>query len=425
MSGRSPLFRGATTVVVPRTAAQGGGVSKQSLETSHHEDTIRATDVDTPEKLALQLNRLQRLAGNNTRGARTLPFNGGTYWPSQTLVANTTNSFAHGCNGPAAFLSARVRPTANVAPVIVEVGQTSDGRIQLATTANCIADLFFYPQPGLTNLGQTTQLAPPFPPSVTPVQTAGGGASTIGIGLFASRPATGVAGQVYISTDAANGFAVNDGSKWRPMIGGTVPGIQPPLAATFTPVNQGASTLVDSNGTLLYSGVNDSGTVTFRGYVQAWPAGVTNTNTVDTSLTQVSTTSTGSVAGFPSFALVMRESATGKMLQVELLVDTDLNSLGFPTPYIMATSTWTNNTTRTPTNYTLPDAAAGSPVFFRLRRATAFIFVEMSHDRNVWVQAGNSFAVGSVFTTAPDQYGIGGFGQQTQPIGQVMHLVAS
>jgi hypothetical protein len=185
-------------VVVQKTPAQGGAVVKQSLDTSRHEDTLRASDVDTPDKLATQLNRLQRLAGNNTRGSRTLPFNGGTYWPSQSLIAGQNNQFAHGINGPAAFIAARVRPSAGTSPIIVEVGQTADGRIQLATTANCLADLFFYPQPGETNIGPSTKLAGPFTPVVTPAQAAGGGAS---VGLAANRPVATGSGKLYFCTD--------------------------------------------------------------------------------------------------------------------------------------------------------------------------------------------------------------------------------
>lgn len=255
------------------------------------------------------------------------------------------------------------------------------------------------------------------------------GSANVSIGTFASRPAAGTAGRIYIATDSAVGFAVDNGSAWLPMLGGMVPGVQPPLAATFTAVNQGTSTLTDANGTLIYTGVIDTGT-TFRGYVQSWPSGTTNTNTIEGSITQIgNAASSGATNGFPSFAIVMRESATGKMLQIELIFQTDAGgSGGFPGAWFTTVSTWTaasGSGNRSATNYTFPDHGTGSAVFMRLRRATANIFVEMSRDRQNWVQIGNSLAVTAVFTTAPDQYGIGGFGQIVLTTGQCMHLVAS
>jgi Collagen triple helix repeat (20 copies) len=256
--------------------------------------------------------------------------------------------------------------------------------------------------------------------------TGASGSANVTVGTFASMPAAGTSGRVYIATDSAVGFQVDDGTAWRPMLGGMVPGVRPPLAATFTPVNQGISTLTDANGTLIYNGVNDGNTTNvFRGYVQSWPSGTTNTNTVEGSLAQIGNATSGANNAFPSFTLVMRESATGKMLMAELIESTDYAGSGIAGPYFLAISTWTNNTTRASTQYSLPDHVTGSPIFIRLRRATANIVIETSRDRQNWVQIGVSFTVTAVFTTAPDQYGIGGFGDGSIPVGQCMHLVAS
>jgi hypothetical protein len=257
--------------------------------------------------------------------------------------------------------------------------------------------------------------------------TGASGSANVTVGTFASMPAAGTSGRVYIATDSAVGFQVDDGTAWRPMLGGMVPGVRPPLAATFTPVNQGISTLTDANGTLIYNGVND-GNIVFRGYAQSWPSGITNTNTVESSYTNIGNASSYAVA-FPSISLMMRESATGKMLQAEVIDNLDVTgSGGFGGPWFLAISVWTANSpmsARTATNYPLPDHETGSPVFIRLRRATANIFVETSRDRQNWVQIGVSFVVTAVFTTAPDQYGLGGFGDSSLPVGQYMHLVAS
>ncbi|HTQ46965.1 MAG TPA: hypothetical protein VMI75_29625, partial [Polyangiaceae bacterium] len=180
---RSAIYRGSTTVLSPLTTPQGGRLQVESTETSHHEETYRPTDVDTPAKVAAALQRVQRHAIKTVRGARTLPINGGVYMTSQKLFTNTINVITHGVNGPVSWMATRLRATSSLAPVVCEIGQTSDGRLQLGVTANCIADIWCYPQPGLTNIGSSTKLAPPFTASVAP--TTGAVASS---GLSANPP---------------------------------------------------------------------------------------------------------------------------------------------------------------------------------------------------------------------------------------------
>lgn len=99
--------------------------------------------------------------------------------------------------------------------------------------------------------------------AVTHIFTAGAIAQTIqdhvGIGTYASRPATASAGSRYVSTDGHIEF-IFDGSNWRPLIDGVV-GTQSPLAASFsTHINWGAgTTLTDAQGTVFFSDTTSGG----------------------------------------------------------------------------------------------------------------------------------------------------------------------
>lgn len=83
------------------------------------------------------------------------------------------------------------------------------------------------------------------------VSQAAAGGSSIGYGLYASRPAAGTAGKMYIPSDGWVPF-VDDGANWRPYLNGRV-GMQPPAAAGWTIVNAAGGTLADDHGTLLYT----------------------------------------------------------------------------------------------------------------------------------------------------------------------------
>ncbi len=80
-------------------------------------------------------------------------------------------------------------------------------------------------------------------------------------GLYANRPAPGVAGNRYIASDGRVEF-VDDGSSWRPYINGVV-GTQPPTISNFSPIAAGA-TFADQAGAIVMTGT--SGAVdTFAG----------------------------------------------------------------------------------------------------------------------------------------------------------------
>lgn len=86
-------------------------------------------------------------------------------------------------------------------------------------------------------------------------------------GTIAAMPAAGVAGRRYTAHDGACIDWVDDGSEWRPSLGGGGLGYRPPLAATWTAANSGGGmTLTDYYGALLHGGATDTGTTTWRGY---------------------------------------------------------------------------------------------------------------------------------------------------------------
>ena len=85
--------------------------------------------------------------------------------------------------------------------------------------------------------------------------------SNISSGPFSNIPATNITGNIYFATDAYVSEWVSDNSTWYPLIAGRIIGTRPPLASTFTPINTGGATLVDANGSLLYTGHNDRYTI--------------------------------------------------------------------------------------------------------------------------------------------------------------------
>lgn len=81
-----------------------------------------------------------------------------------------------------------------------------------------------------------------------------------GVGVYASRPAAGNAGRVYVPTDGGIEF-VDDGLSWRPRIPGMGLGYEPPAAAGWTTGGHTSATLVDAQGTLLLTAANSAGTL--------------------------------------------------------------------------------------------------------------------------------------------------------------------
>jgi hypothetical protein len=145
--------RNVTTIVNAQSLAQAGRVSAQLLTSRElvamREEICHPSQLTSPAAIANAIHQVLRHVAETTQSSRSLPVLGGTYWPNVSLPAGTAQPFAHGVGGIAAFIALRVRQqSAGPAPIIVEVGQDNNGRITLAATVACIADLWFFPQPG-------------------------------------------------------------------------------------------------------------------------------------------------------------------------------------------------------------------------------------------------------------------------------------
>lgn len=250
----------------------------------------------------------------------------------------------------------------------------------------------------------------------------GGGGGSVSFGAYASRPAAGNSGHLYVASDAPVGLWVDDGTVWHPMLKGQVPGVQPPAASTWTAVNAGSSTFADENGAIKFQGVNDGSSVVFRGAAQAWPSGTTTTNTVDGAIEHIGWSTTPTASTFACGYIGMRESSTSKMLLVgSAYVFGAVGGIGATIE--LTVDVYTNATNRSATTtYSFP--IDNGPTFLRLQRASTSIAAQVSRDRQTWVTLA-SFTTTTVFTTAPDQYAFGSFGFNAIPLFSLLSLAAS
>lgn len=115
------------------------------------EEVFRVEDVDTPTKVSVALHRMQRHMAEATQAARSLPVQGGSYMPSVAFVANTATPLLHRIPGglPVAWIPVAIRTGfANVFAQMTEVSQDAPrGKIALAASANCTADVWFFVRP--------------------------------------------------------------------------------------------------------------------------------------------------------------------------------------------------------------------------------------------------------------------------------------
>jgi len=184
------------------------------------------------------------------------------------------------------------------------------------------------------------------------------------------------------------------------------------------PVGCRAATIVDHNGALEVTGVNDAGTNTFRGWVAS-----TTVNSVGMCVEyQPSTVPTS--GAFSIIGVFMRESATAKAISADIFIDHAGNKLG------IEVSTWSNNTTRVVAGQPYGGIDPNGPVFIRLRKSGTNILTEITRwNPNDTTATGWSTirtdTVASIFTTGPDQEGIMTMGIQVAPHGYVLHFLNS
>ena len=147
--------------------------------------------------------------------------------------------------------------------------------------------------------------------------TSGGGGGSITSGTYASRPAAGTAGALYLATDVPMLYR-DTGSTWERYPLREVIATQPPAASGFTGQNAGTATLTDDADGLLYSYAKGTtgGDLNCRGFTVAAPA-TPWTWTIQLrayihcgSETDTSTSATLMIGG--------RESSTGKRTVVSL-----------------------------------------------------------------------------------------------------------
>lgn len=318
---------------------------------------------------------------------------------STTLSGSILNS-----NTSLVVASASAFPTSGNFRILVE------SEIMLVTGVSGTTFTVSRGQENTTAVGHNTGV------SVTHILTSGAlttlrsDALSLGItaGTFSSRPAAGTAGRMYFPTDGGLG-AVDDGSNWRPLLNGNILGTQPPAAASFTAFNQGASTLVDNNGGLLYTGVNDGATTTLRGYTQSIGSFTQLECALGWQTTGTNSSNTFSVGG-----IIFRESSSSKAYTGVYTINH--NTLASDAELQIFSS----NTTRTVDNAYSMGATGNAPIFLRIRKDATNVYLDWSSTRANWKNL-DTRTIASVFTTAPDQIGIVGFGFNVIPVFNIIH----
>lgn len=227
----------------------------------------------------------------------------------------------------------------------------------------------------------------------------GGGAS---VGPFASRPAAS-SGATYYPTDGWCGY-VADGATWRPLIGG-IAGSAPPAAATFTPINMSAtSTLVDNNGVLIASDATQ--TLTVPDY-RVWSQPLTGGSVGVEAAYMMAPTETGwdgTNSTFNFGGLMMRESATGKLAVFYMFqTQSNYNQIDFRCEYASAPTGGSRVVVSGEVNKLY--SVIAPHLFLRMRTAGGTLYFEYSVGRGAWFGIA-SVAVATVFTTAPDEFGL-------------------
>lgn len=231
-------------------------------------------------------------------------------------------------------------------------------------------------------------------------------AATSGYGVYASRPAAATAGNQYFCTNCPVASWVDTGSAWAPFFGHML-GVQPKAASnlgTYFTRTSGANPVIsDANGSLFlnYAADNLGGNVTHTaGAVESLSSATMHVEGV--CVVTVSQTVVGS--SFSGCGVVMRESATGKF--ADFMLATCQNSSS-SSCVLLSMEYWASGGSRTSLNTLVGSAAlTNGQLFLKLRRSSTNILWEYSVDGTNYYTA-QTTATSTVFTTAPDQVGIG------------------
>lgn len=239
-------------------------------------------------------------------------------------------------------------------------------------------------------------------------------AETYQVGPYSALPAIGrPTGSRYQTTDGHTPWVWNPYSgTWQPEIQSGILGVKPPVAATFTTNVNSAVSIVDSGaGALDFTQVTDAAnSVIFHGF--AFP--FTGPGFVEIGLQHLDkgpqNTNNWSALGpffYETSSTKIYAFAHGMLLG------------GTAPQEYMETSVFSNPSTRTASQFN-PSMMANGAFFLRIRRDLVNVYADFSRDRVRWVNF-EQRTIASVFTTAPDQIGIGGFSAGNQGFYRILH----
>ena len=141
------MIRSAATSIVG-TSAQGKQLPSSRVNVAFRKEIYPAPAL-TPEGTQKALARIQDNIEEATAGARTLPINGGVYFPDVTFAAGVALTIGHGLQQRVAWWAVAPRPgIAGTNGRIVELEQNASlGTLTLSSNENSVADIWIFPKP--------------------------------------------------------------------------------------------------------------------------------------------------------------------------------------------------------------------------------------------------------------------------------------
>jgi len=236
-----------------------------------------------------------------------------------------------------------------------------------------------------------------------------------GFGAFASMPAAGNAGSVYVATDAGIPMWVDDGTEWCPLISGNAIGKRPPLSSSLSTFNMSTGSITNINGGLQFEFPSVGAINKLQGVY--FPLS-SSTAYIETCVVCADDTST---ANYLDFAIGMRESSTAKSFTFVIYVEGAVHK--------GAWARWTNDNTLAadaaiatqPWAYSSYQSWFNNYSFYRVRRDATTLYVESSHNRRTWYRW-YSIAISTVFTSEPDQVILGAKARSNRSLYDVYSL---